>query len=104
MIEKVNLNAEEVETIWTHSKYHSGDWIEVYSTDKILLRRYEKFSHKYPDYCKVINDDKYSMTFMIHPKCMGFYPKVPRKTPVLTEAQKQANKERLERMRKAKVE
>ncbi len=102
MMDKVNLKAEETETIWNYSKYHIGDWIEMYTTDKILMKRYEKFSRKYPDYCKVIKDDRYSMTFTIHPKCMGFYPKVPRKAPVLTEEQKQANRERLEKIRKAK--
>ena len=100
MLNKVHMLPDDTETFWYYSKYHIGDWIELYTTDKTIMRRYEKFVQKYPDYCKVVKEDKYSMTFTMHPKCMGFYPKAPRKGPVLTEEQKQANKKRLESMRK----
>ncbi len=103
MKEKVRIQFGETETVWNYSKYHIGDWVEMYSTDKVIMRRYEKFAEKYPDYCKLIKEDKYSMTFTIDPKCMGgLKPKAPRKGPVLTEEQKQANKERLENKRKNK--
>ena len=102
MKEKVYNLPEDTETIWTYCQYHIGDWIEMYTTDKVMMHRYEEFSRKYPDYCKLAEDTEYSMTFMIDPKCMGFKPKVPRKGPALSEEQKQANRERLERMNKQK--
>ena len=100
MIEKVGISAEDIETVWNHSKYHIGDWIEVYTTDRQIMRWYEQFSIKYPDHCKLIKEDRYSMTFSIDPKCMGFKPKAPRKAPKLTEEQKQANIERLKNLSK----
>ena len=95
MIEKVPMLAEDTETTWNYCKYHIGDWVEMYTTDKAMMHRYEEFTKKYPDHCKLIKEDKYSMTFSIDPKCMGFKPKAPRKGPVLTEEQKQANRDRL---------
>ena len=95
---------EDTETIWTYCKYHIGPWIEMYTTDRIMMRRYEKFADKYPDNCKLIKQDLYSMTFMIDPKCMGINPRVPRKGPFLTEKQKQVNRERLENLRKEKAQ
>lgn len=100
MLPKCTVLAEETETVWNYSKYHIGEWIEMYTTDKTMMHRYEKFAERFPDYCRVIKEDKYSMTFSIAPKCMGVFPKVPRKGPTLSEEQKAANKERLERMRK----
>ena len=70
--------------------------------NKALMRRYEVFSQKYPDHCKLIKEDQYSMTFTIDPACMGFKPRAPRKGPVLTDEQKQVNAERLEQLRNAK--
>ena len=102
MNKKVVMQAEDTETVWNYSKFHIGEWVEVYTTDKVVMRRYEDFSRKYPDHCKLVKEDQYSMTFVIHPKCMGLYPKAPRKGPVLTEEQKQANRERLENARKEK--
>ena len=96
--------AEDTETTWNYSKFHIGDWPEMYTTDKTMMRRYEKFAQKYPDHCRLIKEDKYSMTFVIHPKCMGIYPRAPRKGPVLTEEQKKANRERLEAMQTGKTE
>ena len=102
MTEKVPMIAEDVETIWNYSKYHLGEWPEMYTTDKVMMKRYEHFSQRYPDYCKLLKEDKYSMTFTVHPKCMGVYPRAPRKGPALTEEQKQANRERLQKSREAK--
>lgn len=104
MTEKITMLAEDTETIWTYCKFHIGDWVELYTTDKTMMRRYESFSQEYPDHCKLIKEDKYSMTFSLDPKCMGFYPRVPRKGPVLTDEQKQENRERLENLRKQKKE
>lgn len=100
MTEKVTMLAEDTETVWNYCKYHLGDWIEMYTTDKVMMRRYEQFAQKYPDHCKLVNEDQYSMTFTIDPVCMGFKPRVPRKGPVLTDEQKQANRERLENIRR----
>ena len=98
MTEKVSMLAEDTETVWNYCKYHIGDWVEMYTTDRVMMRRYEQFSQKYPDHCKLVREDKYSMTFTIDPKCMGIKPKVPRKGPTLTSEQKQVNKERLEKI------
>ena len=100
MTEKVTMLAEDTETIWNYSKYHIGKWVEMYTTDKTVMRHYEAFSIKYPDHCKLVKEDKYSMTFIIHPACMGVKPRAPRKAPVLSEEQRQANRERLENARK----
>ena len=104
MLEKVNIQCGEVETVWNYSKYHIGEWVEMYSTDKIMMRRYEQFAQKYPDHYKLLKEDRYSMTFIIDPQCMGFKPRTPRKGPMLTEEQKRINSERLKKMRKAKSE
>lgn len=66
------------------------------------MKRYEKFMNKYPKVCKLIREDKYSMSFSVHPKCAGIYPRAPRKGPTLTEDQKQANRERLAGFNKTK--
>lgn len=102
MIEKVRMSAEDTETTWNYCKFHIGDWVEMYTTDKNLMRRYEKFSQKYPDHCKLVREDQYSMTFTIDPACMGFKPRAPRRAPALTEEQKQVNSKRLESIRQAK--
>ena len=104
MTDKVAMLAEDTETIWNYCKYHIGDWVEMYTTDKVIMRRYELFSRKYPDHCKLVKEDQYSMTFSIDPVCMGFKPRAPRKAPALTEEQIQANRERLEDIRKVKCE
>ncbi len=74
----------------------------MYTTDKIIMHHYEKFLKNYPDYCKLVREDRYSMTFSIDPKCMGFYPKAPRKGPELTDEQKKANSDRLKRLKERK--
>lgn len=104
MTEKTAMLAEDTETTWNYCKFHNGDWIETNTTDKVVMRRYEKYSQKYPEYCKLIKEDQYSMTFMIHPRYMGLFPRAPRKGPVLSEEQKKINSERLGRLRKAKNE
>ena len=104
MTEKVAMNAEDTETTWNYCRYHFGEMIEVYTTDKIMMRRYETFAQRYPEHCKLVKEDRYSMTFRIDAVCMGFKPRAPRKGPVLTEAQKQTNRERLEKIRTKKSE
>ena len=98
MTDKVRISFGETETVWNYSRYHIGEWVEMYTSDKTIMRRYEKFMNKYPDHCKLVKEDKYSMTFSIDPKCMGFKPRAPRKAPELSEEQVQANKERLKNL------
>ena len=104
MNKKVLIQAEDTETVWNYCKFHIGDWVEMYTTDKVMMRRYEKFSQRYPDHCKLIKEDQYSMTFSIDPVCMGIKPRVPRKGPALSEEQRKINAERLKYLRKAKNE
>ena len=104
MEEKVAMLAEDTETVWNYCKFHIGAWVEMYTTDKVLMRRYEAFAQKFPDHCKLIKEDKYSMMFTIDPACMGFKPRAPRKGPVLTEEQKQAHREHLEKLRSMRGE
>ena len=94
MTDKVVMIAEDTETIINFSKYHIGDWAEVYTTDKNVMKRYEKFSQKHPEYCRLIKEDKYSMTFSCDYRCASFYPRAPRKLNY-TEEQKRALSERL---------
>ena len=98
MTEKVTMSAEDTETIIVYSQFNIGDWVELYTTDKIIMKRFEKFSKNHPDYCRFIKEDKYSMTFSVHPKCACIYPKAPRKV-ILTEEQRQERAERLQAMR-----
>ena len=78
MTEKVEMPAEETETIINYSKVLIGEWAEVYTTDKIIMKRYEKFMQKYPDRCRLLKEDKYSMTFFVHPKSASIYPRAIR--------------------------
>lgn len=94
MTEKVITLAEDTETIITFSKYHTGDWAEVYSSDKAVMKRYEKFMQKHPEHCRLVKEDKYSMTFSVDPKCASYYPRAPRKV-TYTDEQKQALIDRL---------
>ncbi len=104
MQEKEPMLAEDTETIWNYCKFHIGEFVEMYTTDKTMMRRYEAFTQKYPEHCRLVKEDKYSMTFSIDPACMGVKPRAPRKAPILTVEQKQANKERLEKYRALKSE
>lgn len=99
MLPKVNIPFNETETVINFSVYHTGEWAEVYTTDKNVMKRYEKYMAKYPDYCKLIKDDKYGMTFSIHPKYAGIYPRAPRKAH-FTPEQQEANIERLKQLHK----
>lgn len=103
MDEKIIMLAEDTETIINFCKYHIGEWAEVYTTDKVVMKRYEKFMEKYPDVCKVIKEDKYSMTFSVHPKCAGIYPHAPRRTNISAEQMK-INTERLQKLREQKLQ
>jgi hypothetical protein len=94
MTEKLAIAAEDIETAITYSKHTLGEWAELYTTDKVVMKRYVKFAEKYPDACRLKEEDQYSMTFLVHPKCAGIYPKAPRMNH-LTDEQKQANAERL---------
>lgn len=90
--------AEDTETVINYSKYHIGDWAELYTTDKQVMKRIEKFCVNHPDYGKLLKEDKYSMTFSLHPKCACLYPHAPRKMN-FTEEQKKIMSERLARIR-----
>ena len=98
MTEKITIPAEEAETVINFSKGQIGDWAEVYTTDKPVMKRFEKFVTKHPDYGRLLKEDKYSMTFSVHPKSASLYPKAPR-TVVMTEERKQALADRLREAR-----
>ena len=102
MKDTVPMMTEETETIWNYCKFHIGDWVSMYTTDKVMIRRYEKFSQKYSDHCKLVKEDQYSKTFSIDPACMGIKPRAPRKGPAISDEQKRINAERLKHLRKAK--
>lgn len=97
MLEKYNMQLDETETVINYSKYHIGDWAEVYTTDKTVMKRYEKFAQQHPDYCRLLKEDKYSMTFSVHPKSASLYPRAPRKLN-LTEEQRLAAAERFKQL------
>lgn len=99
---KIEMLQEDQETIINYSKYHIGEWAELYTTDKIVMKRYEKFCSEHPDYAKIIKEDKYSMTFSIHPKIV-LYPHAPRKV-VLTDEQKAALADKMREIRNKKHE
>ena len=94
MTEKVIMAAEDTETCINYSQAQIGNWAEVYTTDKTIMRRYDKFAKNFPDYCRLIKEDKYSMTFSVHPKCVSLYPKAPRKGKPMSEEQKKLAAER----------
>ena len=98
MTPKITMSAGETETVINYSVYHIGEWAEIYTTDKFVMARYEKFANKYPDFCKLYKEDKYSMTFSVHPKCVGIYPRAPR-IAHFTPEQQAINAERLRKMR-----
>lgn len=95
---KDEISLEDIETIINYSKYNVGEWAEVYTTDKIVMKRFEKFCQEHPDYGKVLKDDRYSMTFSVHPKCASIYPHAPR-TVLLTDEQKAELAERMKAAR-----
>lgn len=94
MTEKFSVPAEETETTINYSQFQLGDWAELYTTDKNMMKRYEKFASNNPDYCRLIKEDSYSMTFSVHPKCVGIYPRAPRRVQY-SEEQINASRERL---------
>lgn len=47
MKEKVDIKADECETVINYSRYHIGDWAELYTTDKGVMKRLEKFCEKH---------------------------------------------------------
>ena len=98
MIEKKIMSADETETTINYSVYHIGDWAEVYTTDKTVMKRYEKFASAHPEYCKLVHDGKYSMTFSVAPKCASLYPRAPRKVNY-TEEQLEELRQRLAKAR-----
>ena len=95
MTEKVYTLLEDTETVINYCKYHIGDWAEVYTTDKNVMKRFDKFCKNNPDYCKLIKEDKYSMTWSVHPKCASLYPRAPRKGRTYSEEEKRLLAERL---------
>ena len=99
MLEKYAIQEDEKETVINYSVYHIGEWAELYTTDKVVMKRYEKFCDAHPEYCKLLKEDAYSMTFSVHPKCASLYPRAPRKV-VLSDEQKQALADRMKEIRK----
>ena len=99
MTPKEVILQEDRETVINYSKYHIGDWAEVYTTDKDVMKRFEKFCKEHPDYGRLVKEDKYSMTFSVHPKSASLYPHAPRKV-VLSEEQRKVLVERLASHRK----
>lgn len=87
-MEKVVMAAEDTETIINYSKYHIGEWAEVYTTDKLVMKRFEKFINEHPDRGRLIKEDKYSMTFSVHPKCASLYPRAPKRVEMSEERKK----------------
>ena len=98
---KVSVPKEEQETVINYSKFGIGEWAELYTTDTVVMKRYEKFGAKRPDYCKLLKKDNYSATFSVHPKCVGIYPKAPRQTN-LTEERRKELQDRMSQIRSKK--
>ena len=98
---KVSVPQEEQETVINYSKFGIGEWAELYTTDTVVMKRYEKFGAKRPDYCKLLKKDNYSATFSVHPKCVGIYPKAPRQTN-LTEERRKELQDRMSQIRSKK--
>lgn len=96
MVEKIGTALEDKETVFNKSQYHIGDHWEIYTTDIVDMRRYEKLALKYPDEVKILKDDKYSMTFSVPLKWVRV--SAPRK---MTEEQIAAATERLSAARAA---
>lgn len=93
MTPKVDIPFEDQETTINYAKHVIGEWCEVYSTDKVVMKRYKKFCDEHPEYCKLVKEDKYSMTFSVHPKCASLYPKAPRKVTITDEQRDQLRKQ-----------
>ncbi len=102
MKEKVVLSSEDVETIINYSRFHLGERPEVYTTDKMIMRRFEKFANEHPELCELVKEDQYSMTWRVDRRCASLFPRAPRKGPVLSEEQKRVNIERLQKIQKEK--
>lgn len=98
MTEKISMLAEDTETVINFCKHNIGDWAEVYTTDKAVMKRYDKFTQNHPEYCRLVGEDKYSMTFSVDPKCASYFPRAPRKVNY-TEEQKRLLAERLAAVR-----
>ena len=94
MLEKFSISEEDKETVINYSRYHIGEWAEVYTTDKFVMKRYEKFAEKHPTLCKILKDDEYSMTFGVDPRCASIYPRAPRSVN-MTDEEKMALAQRL---------
>lgn len=97
-MKKIEVPIEEQETIINYSK-SIGEWCEIYTTDKVIMKRYLKFCKDHPECGKVIAEDQYSTTFSVDPRCAGMFPKAPRKVN-LTETQKQVLRDRMKSMQK----
>ena len=76
---KINPSPDEVETIINFSSTQIGSWAEVYTNDRYVMKRYEKFRKEHPEYATLIKEDDYSMTYSVHPKCASLYPRAPKK-------------------------
>ena len=101
MIKKIDMPLEDQETTINYAKHVIGDQAEVYTTDKVVMKRYERFTQKHPDLCRVVKDDKYSMTFSVDVRCASIYPKAPRQVN-LTDEQKEILRERMKTAREKK--
>ena len=97
-MKKKEIPLEDQETILNYSKYHLGDRAELYTTDKLVMKRYFKFSTQHPELCTLVKEDDMSMTFSLDLK-VALYPKAPRKVK-LSEEQKQKLRDRMTEIRK----
>lgn len=97
-MKKIEVPIDEQETIINYSK-SIGEWCEVYTTDKVVMKRYQKFCKEHPDCGTVVAEDQYSTTFSVDPRCAGMFPKAPRKV-VMTEERKEQLRERMKKIKK----
>lgn len=97
-MKKIEVPIDEQETIINYSK-SLGDWAEVYTTDKVIMKRYQKFCKEHPDCGTVVAEDQYSVTFSVDPRCAGMFPKAPRKV-VMTEERKEQLREQMKKIKK----
>lgn len=88
MKEKVRIPLEEQETHINYSPVEMGKDCEVYTTIPTMMKYLDKLVTKFPEQCKMLKDDQYSVTVRIPFKLVK-----PRKPRVMSEAQKKTIEE-----------